>query len=197
MPLCLAAAAGLGAAGGAAAQRLEVRAGMVLSSALAHDAIAQGSSPVTVRARLAPLAGAAALVPLRERLLLEVGAAVALSRLRAQDGLASRDVQSLTVVQALVGVRYGQAGRPYLRAAAGGVRYFSADRGVFAGGAGVNPALEAGAGWTRRAGAWRLGAELAGQLHPFDPPALEAAGAEKGGVRRLLLMATLSRGGRT
>lgn len=174
-------------------QRVELRGGAALSSALAHDAIAAGAGAVTVRARPGALLGAVGLVPLRERLALEVGAAAALSRLRAADPSGTRDVQSLTVGQAQVGVRWSAPPGAYLRGSVGAVKYFSPDGSIFAGGSAARPALEAGVGWTRSAGAWRVGGEVGGQVHGFDTPALDQAGGSSGGVRRAFALLTLSR----
>ncbi|HEX9108230.1 MAG TPA: hypothetical protein VF832_13400, partial [Longimicrobiales bacterium] len=86
----------------ALAQRLELRAGAVASSALVSDAIARGASPVKESARPAPLVGAALVVPLRHALALEAGAAYAFSALRGKDSSGSWTGARVGVPQLLV-----------------------------------------------------------------------------------------------
>ena len=136
------------AAGRARAQRLELRAGAVISSALVEDAIATGASTVRATARPAPLLGTAVLLPLRPPFSLEAGAAYASSSLRAEDSSGSWNGQRLGVLQALIGIRYRLGARvpadssagPYLRGAVGAVHYSAPTRSI----------LEAGAGATVR-----------------------------------------------
>jgi hypothetical protein len=109
--VCVSLMTGALSAGPAVAQRLELRAGAVASSALVSDAIARGASTVQATARPAPLVGIVFLLPLRPAVSLEAGAAYAASNLRASDAGGSWGGEALGVWQALVGVRYRPGSR--------------------------------------------------------------------------------------
>ncbi|HEX9105903.1 MAG TPA: acyloxyacyl hydrolase [Longimicrobiales bacterium] len=183
----------LGAALPARGQRLELRGGIALSSALAREGGGSGGSGAALGAAAAPALGLALLVPLRPRTQLEAGLGWTFSQLSGSAGGESWRAGSLGVAQALVGVRWSPARGPYLRAGAGAVHYSAPREGIFSSGSSLEPALEAGAGWQWRAGGWTAGLELAGQLHAFQTQALRDAGAASGGVRRLQALLTLSR----
>jgi hypothetical protein len=176
---------------------LELRAGVIYSSALAEDRVANPALTRqlgerfggSVRARPAPGAvlGVAVQSPLRQRSLLELAAAWSRAGLSAEDASGRRHMQNLHAVQATLAVRYRvaifDAGCGF-----GALRYF-ASGGLFSGGSGdLAPVVECGAGWLGGPGRRAVLRALA-QAHRFRTPVLRDAGAQTGTVFRLSIQA--------
>jgi hypothetical protein len=180
----------------------QVRAGLMISSALARDEL--GSRPVSdsipgqsesfsIKQELAPAVGVAVLIPLRERTELEISLGVATSSLQSSNDFESWDAGDVTVVNALVGVAY--AYRPTVIAHGGvGLTKLFGDQQLLDAGNGFRPLLEAGLS----VGAPfhpALQLDARAQLHRFNTTALQNEGATDGTVLRLLVGAAYTLGG--
>jgi hypothetical protein len=190
----------------AAAQRftVELRAGVIASSALAEDAVAnpalagqlEGAFGGPVRAEPGPglLLVIAAQSPLRERTSIDVALGWSHANLNAVDAEGRRKMQDLAAGQATVSVRYIVTRWLESGCGFGVLRYF-ADGGLFPGGGELSPLVECGAG-TRLGPGGRMVVRALGQMHRFRTPALRDAGGRTGTVIRYGVQAGLVLGGR-
>jgi hypothetical protein len=185
----------LPSAGPASGQvRFQLSAGFGGSGIIVRDAIAtpvlramlgQGvDEQVEARFTPAPGFGAGVEVPLRPGTAVVVTGSWSSMKIRAQDGSGTRDIQDVTMLQGIFGMRR-RLGRIVEAGGGVGVVFFSGeDRALLAGGASAAPLLEAGAGGGWNAGAHRVHVRALGQLHRFGTGAITAAGGRSGNVMR-------------
>jgi hypothetical protein len=176
------------------AQTVEARAGVLLSMPLVEDAgghvlIGNWSNveltgPVKLSLAPTPLVSLSLLLPLREKMTLELGGTYGLGKLVASDTVSSWDVQNAGLVSAVVDVRYQYSSIIDLMAGVGGTKFFSESKGVFAEGSGIMPLIEVGAGARRGFGPVILSLDARLQTHTFGTPALRRDGASDGKVMR-------------
>jgi len=191
--------------GGLAAQRLafELRAGVIASSALAEDAVANpalasaldGAFGGSVRAEPGTglLLSIAARSQLRARSAIDVALGWSRAVLHAVDGDGRRRMQDLDAAQATVGIRYDVTSWLEGGCGFGMLRYFAA-AGLFLDGGEISPLIECGAG------TWigphrRFSLRALGQMHRFRTPALRDAGGRTGTVYRYGVQAGFRIGG--
>jgi len=180
-------------AGRAAAQSIEIRAGIVGSTPLAEDRIANPRLSValgeawtgSVRARPAagPMFALAARAPLRGRGLVEVGVGWTATHLNATDAAGTRELESVGVGQATLGVRYRLFGPVEAGCGFGLIRYF-ANAGLFADGSGTSPLIQCGGGLHVGPARHAITLRAIVQAHRFRTPVLRDAGAQSGSVIR-------------
>jgi len=175
---------------------IEVRAGVVVSSALAEDVVANprlvqrlgGAYDGPVRAEPAPgpMLLAAAVFPLRSRTSLELAIGWTAARLNAVDAGGTRKLQDMGAGQATIAVRYEISRRLDAGCGFGALRYF-ADGGLFENGSDIAPLLECGTGFDVTTSG--IVVRASGQAHRFRTPVLRDAGAQSGTVFRLSVQA--------
>jgi hypothetical protein len=183
----------------------EMRAGITRSTALAEDAVANIEleqllglaflGGVTARPATALTLALSALIPLRQRTLLDVSLNWTFSRLHAEDVNGRRPLQRLGVGQIGVGIRYKLHPRIDTGCGFGAVRYFADETGLFATGSQLTPMLECGAGVTLAVGPRAIVVRVFGQAQRFRTPALRDAGARTGSVFRFGAQAGIALGG--
>jgi hypothetical protein len=182
----------------------ELRAGVITSSALAQDEVANPSliallgdsfdGPVRAEAATAPIVQFSVLLPLRQRTTLDIAAGWTFSRIDAVDAAGRRDVQRFGAGQLTLGIRYAFAAPADAGCGFGMLRYF-ADGGLFEGGTQIAPLVECGAG-VRFGGARGFVLRAIGQAHRFRTPVLRDAGAQTGSVLRMSVQAGIATGAR-
>lgn len=193
------------ASGGAQRVGIEVRGGIIGSSALAEDLVASQALLERLGARfdgsvravpaVSPILVVAAHAPLRGDFEGELSAGWTFGDLRASDGAGERSVQGLDAGHALIGVRY----RPGARLDAGGgfgiLRYFADEIGLFADGTDLSPLLEGSVGVTVPGFGGRVVVRAVGQAHRFNTPSLRFSRAAEGTVLRGSVQAGIRLGG--
>ena len=183
--------------------RVEAKIGAVSSTALVTDRIATpglrsllGQSVetgATAKLALAPTIGIGAAVPLRGATEGTLMLSWSGSRLRAsEEGRSgSRDIQSVSVFEGIVGVR-GMVRPPFLLSGGfGAILFSSEDRALFAGGSSIAPLLDGGLGSSLELGGHRVHVRAFGRVHPFNTTAMQNAGSSGGNVARFGLEAIL------
>lgn len=114
------------------------------------------------------------------------------STLRAHEGGAERDVQNVSVMEAVIAMRH-RFGAMFEAGAGFGAAYFKgSDEALFRGGASIAPLVEAGAGAGWNMGAHRVHARALAQLHRFDTNAIADAGGRSGNVMRYGVQASFT-----
>jgi hypothetical protein len=190
-------------AGEAQRVRFEVRAGVVSSTRLVEDQVA---NPALARqlgekfdgiVRAKPGTGfilaTGAQTALRERTLLDVNIGWSHAGLDAEDGSGRRRIQTLNAGQATVGVRYRVS--PALDAGCGfGALRFFASGGLFGSGGELSPLVECGGGVYMGPGSRGVLRGVAA-VHRFRTPVLRDAGGQTGSVFRLSIQAGIVLGG--
>lgn len=176
----------------ALAQTIEARAGLLFSMPLVEDAGGHAvlgerydlTGPVKLSLAPTPLLSLSLLMPLRERMTLEVGGTYGLGKLVASDAVSDWDVQNAGLVSAVVDVRYQYSDVIDFLAGLGGTKFFSESKGVFSEGSSVMPLIEVGAGARRGFGPVILSLDARLQTHTFGTPALRRDGGSNGNVVR-------------
>jgi hypothetical protein len=183
---------------------LALRAGVVMSSALAEDKVANpalaaalGGRIGSVRAIPAPglqleVAGS---VPMKARTRLDLAVGWSHATLEARDDAGTRTIQTASAGHATLSVRYLVSARASASCGFGMIRYFAEKRALFAGGTEVSPLVECAArmdvaGPPGR----RVFLRAGGQLHRFRTPVLLDAGAQSGTVYRFAIQAGIDFG---
>jgi len=184
---------------------LAVRGGVVVSSALAEDRVANpalaaalGGGIGAVRAVPAPgiMATVVATLPMKARTRLDFALGGSHATLEARDDAGTRTIQTVNAGHATVSVRYLASTRASGSCGFGLIRYFAERRALFAGGTEVSPLVECGARVDVAGPAGRrLFVRAGGQLHRFRTPVLIDAGAQAGTVYRLAIEAGIDFGG--
>jgi hypothetical protein len=184
----------------------ELRAGAVVSTAMAEDAVANASlarrlgagfeGPVRAEPATGLIVEAAVRTGLRSRTLLELSAGWTFTRLDAIDASGRRTMQGLGVAHALIGVRYRVVSRLEGGCGFGAARYTAERRGLFAAGAELAPAIECSAGAATPSSSRRLVLRASVQAHRFRTPILRDAGAQAGTVLRYMVVAGVGVGPR-
>jgi hypothetical protein len=184
-------------AGKAQQVRLEVRAGVVSSTRLVEDQVAnpalerQLGEKFDGSVRAKPSTGfilsAGAQTALRERTLLDVNIAWSRAGLDAEDGSGRRRIQTLNAGQATVGVRY-RVSRAFDAGCGFGALRFLASGGLFGGGGELSPMVECGGGVHVGPGGRAVLRGVAA-VHRFRTPVLRDAGGQTGSVFRLSIQA--------
>ncbi|MEO5509321.1 MAG: hypothetical protein ABIV28_00835 [Longimicrobiales bacterium] len=174
--------------------RLQLKAGFAASGLVLRDQIATPGlrsllgngvdEDVSARFKPAAMLGLGVEVPLRPGTQVMFAGSWSGTTLEAEDGAGTRDVQDVSVIQAVFGMR--RMIGDLLEASGGfGAIYFSGDgRGLMAGGADVAPLVEAGLGGGWNSGEHRIHVRAVGQLHRFGTEAITSIGGQSGNVKR-------------
>lgn len=175
-------------------QTIEARAGVLFSMPLVEDAGAHAgvgnqygvelTGPVTLNLAPTPLLSLSVLLPMRERMTLEVGGTYGLGKLVASDAVTEWDVQNTGLVSAVIDMRYQYRESIDLLAGVGGTKFFSEKKGVFSEGSSIMPLIEVGAGARRGFGPVILSLDARLQSHSFGTPVLRRDGGSDGNVVR-------------
>jgi len=187
---------------GAQSLWLEVRAGLVVSTALAEDAVANASlrqrlgerfdGPVRALPAAGPGITIAAVSNLRTRTRVELAAGWTFSRLVVEEAGTRRAIQDLGVAQASLGIRYMVRDRIDAACGFGAAHYVADDRGLFAGGTGLTPLVECGAGVATMATGRRFLLRATAQVQRFRTGVLSDAAARTGTVLRFAIQAGIA-----
>jgi hypothetical protein len=182
-----------------------IRAGVVASTPLAEDRVANPELAAALGGGLGPVRAVPApafhfevggAVPMRPRTVLELAMGWTMAGIDAKDDAGTRPLQDVGVGHATVSVHYLATRRLDGGCGIGLIRYFAESRALFASGTEVSPLLECAgrAGIIGDAGR-RLVLRIAGQMHRFRTPVLADAGARSGTVFRLAVQAGVELGG--
>jgi hypothetical protein len=154
---------------------VQLAAGVRYSSTLVHDSIV---TPLDLRPALAPTLLLSARHDLNPGWSADVSLDVSPSGLRRHEAGASFDAGAFTAVAFTVALRHDLAPGLSARAGAGGLRYATAQTGVFRqGSGGLFPLLTVAATYAPTLGARRgLAVEARYDLHQFITPALRSTG---------------------
>lgn len=170
------------------APELELRVGMVASTALAEDAVGAqaGVAP-------APVVIGVLRQPVRRGVSLEVAGGWTFGSLEAESPAGGWSGGGVGVGQVVVSARREVGRAAYARAGGGALRYGGGGWELFRGDASIRPVVEVAVG-----GGWALGGagvtlELLAQAHAFGTAALREAGGSDGTVYRAALLVGLSR----
>jgi hypothetical protein len=186
----------------AAAQRVDVyaRAGVVGSTALVTDHVADAlpdslNLSVDDEVRAVPAPGVAvaggARVAFWPAVSLGLDVEWTTTELEADDGVSSRAVQDLSVLQTVVSASWRVRPALELGGGAGLIWYRTEERGLFRGGSDTSPLLEMRAGWTPAFWDGRVALIGAAQTHRFGTPVMRDEGGQDGGVVRLSVSARI------
>lgn len=190
----------------AAAQRPrpDLRIAVLSSSTLVEDLLATpalkarfsglGSSP-RARAALSPELELGVMLPLRPGIGLSGMLGWQPTTLQAEDDSGTRDVQSMSLLHALLGLDFVVRGPLTVSAGVGMIRYRSAAEGLFADGEDVLPLVRLGAGGRRVVAGQMVTLRAIADVHRFGSPLLRSAGGSGGGVFRYGLQIGLVPGG--
>ncbi len=174
--------------------RVLVSAGMSQSGVVVRDAIASPilrsrlgrgvEEEVTAKFATAPMAGVGVEIPLRPGTHVVITGGWSGTTLRATDGGGTRDVQDVTILQGIFGLRRRLGNTVEASGGFGAMHFSASDRALFGGGASVAPMVEAGLGGGRDLGGHRARIRAVGQLHRFGTSAMSSVGGRSGNVRR-------------
>lgn len=190
----------LPAAGGAQLAGYGVRGGVVVSTPIAEDLVANprlaaalgGVRPVRAVPAPAFQVEAELTLAMRARTLLDLAVGWTAAGIDADDDAGRRELQSAGIGQATVAVRYLLTPLLHGGCGFGVIRYFAEERALFAAGSEISPLLECGARVRVTTVAGRgVVLRAAGQMHRFRTPVLTDAGAQAGTVYRLAIQAGL------
>lgn len=186
--------------GMAAGQALqgEVRVGLARSTRLVSDAVTGPILQTELRERLqAPVSARLSTglqvtgvvrTRLRPDLDLEVSGGWSRAQLEARDAGGNWPLQSVSLLQGVLGVRLVRDWGGYVSAGVGALQYLSPARSIFREGTGgLRPLLVVGLGAMHRLAGIPFDISLEGQGHRFTTPAITQAGGSEGSVMRLLL----------
>ncbi|HUH12960.1 MAG TPA: hypothetical protein VMK65_07605 [Longimicrobiales bacterium] len=192
---------------------IELRGGLVISTALVEDELAspgllrfllggtampdRGAGPVRLAAAPAPMLALAARSPLAPGVWAEVEGGWSFARLEADDGVATWEMDRLGILHVALGARYFPQEVYYLRGGVGLIRYDADGQGLFREGSELTPHLQAGLGTTRGFDRFRISVDLSGQAHRFGTVAMREMGGQDGTVYRGMLQVGVAFGGRT
>jgi len=187
---------------GAQTLSLEVRAGVVVSTALAEDAVASTSlrqrlgerfaGPVRASPAPGPGVSIAAVSNLRARTRVELAVGWSFTRLEAEEGGARRAIQDVGIAQASLGIRYMVRDRLDASCGFGAAHYIAGDGGLFAGGTGLTPLVECGTGLTTAGPGKRFLLRATAQAQRFRTGVLSDAAARTGTVLRFAIQAGIA-----
>jgi hypothetical protein len=185
---------GFSSRAGAQSIGFEVRAGITASTALAEDAVANSElqqvlgsgfqGAVKAVPSIGPTLAASMILPLRSRTSLDVSLHWTAAPLNAEDANGGRELQTMSIAQLGVAVRYRFNAVLDAGCGFGAARYSADDTGLFATGASVAPLLECSSGIRVNAAGQNLVLRAFGQAQRFRTPALRDAGAQTGSVLR-------------
>ena len=106
-------------------------------------------------------------------------------QLEVEEDGSSRDVQSLSVIQATVGASWAAGAGVHVGGAVGLMRYLTDDRSIFAAGSDTSPLMELRGAYEPPFLDRRLGLVVRLQAHRFGAQALRDRGATDGTVMRV------------
>ena len=142
--------------------------------------------PITVKQQPAPVISAGVSYPMRAKLTAELSASYAWSALRGQDDLSEWDAADVSVINAIVGVRYQRWASVSIDGGVGITKLGGSSTGMFAKGNGLRPVFEAGI-TADVAGRVPLQLVARAQTHRFITGTLQDESAEQGQVWRGVL----------
>lgn len=182
--------------------RLEAGIGLAASGDLAKDQVATPTlrarfgnaveESVTATLAPAPEFRIGASIPLRAGTDALLTGSWSATKLRANEAGSTRDVQNVSVAEAVISMRHRFGDMVELGAGFGAAYFNSSDDALFRGGASIAPLVEAGAGAGRNMGMHRIHARAVGQLHRFDTNAISDAGGRSGNVMRYGVQASFT-----
>jgi len=174
--------------------RLDLRAGVLVSSTLVEDVLATpalkarfgsrlGMSP-KARATTGPEFSVGASVALRPRVRLVGLVGWQPTTLRATDAAGTRSVQDLSLLSGLLELEFATRGPVVIGGGVGALGYRSDGQGLFAEGSDLAPLLRLGAGLRLPVAGQSVLVRAVGDMHWFGTPLLRSAGGSGGVVRR-------------
>lgn len=175
--------------------RLEAKFGYAVSGPVVKDQVA---TPI-LRARLgrgvdesvtasftpAPQIGLGLQIPVHRALDAVITGSWSPTRLRVTDGSGSRDVQSVSVLEGVLGLRRTIRNSIEAGGGFGAARFTSDDRALFRGGAAIAPLVEGAIGTGWNTGVHRVHVRAIGQMHRFGTRAILDEGGHSGNVFRI------------
>jgi hypothetical protein len=179
---------------------VQIRLGAMLFTPLVKQTVREvrdsslgATHAVSVRQQPAPVFSAAVIYPLRERLTAELSASFARSTLQGEDDLGEWKAADLSVLNAVLCVRYQRMARTSIDFGVGVTKLAGSSTGMFTKGNGLRPLFEGGV-TTDLPTAWPLQLVVRAQTHSFTTGTLQDEGADAGQVWRGALQLATSFG---